>query len=185
MTEQNMVNIIQSALLPLPDEFESLGGLRVVVKGSPLWYRARFHALLEFVAETPYKDQKINSDITLLLNGVLPQHDPGFYNLEKKINQVVDRVRTIPEYPLKFSEMTRFNTWFEMHPDKVFGKEIVTTSVQFPISIKGNRATIEEGFARFIKPVADAAKPKRNSRARTLALALEIELKLRQRKQHI
>ncbi len=51
---------------------------------------------------------------------------------------------------LTFTDLTTFNTWFVMHPEKVAGKEIVTTSMNFPLKIVGDKdliiKTIRQGM---------------------------------------
>jgi hypothetical protein len=45
--------------------------------------------------------------------------------------------------PLNFVELTQFNTWFKLHPEKVAGTEKLTTSLHFPVTIKGKREDVE------------------------------------------
>ena len=45
--------------------------------------------------------------------------------------------------PLSFVELTQFNTWFKLHPEKVAGTEKLTTSLHFPVTIKGKREDVE------------------------------------------
>jgi len=53
--------------------------------------------------------------------------------------------------PLSFVELCSFSTWFAMHPLKVAGREATTTSLHFPVSIKGDKhdviATLKNGIA--------------------------------------
>jgi hypothetical protein len=48
--------------------------------------------------------------------------------------------------PLTFTEQCSFNTWFKLHPEKVAGEEKLTTSLHFPVTIKGNRQDVEKLF---------------------------------------
>jgi hypothetical protein len=38
-----------------------------------------------------------------------------------------------------FVEITSNNKWFELHPEKVAGVEVHTTSIYFPIQVKGTK----------------------------------------------
>jgi hypothetical protein len=144
---------------------------------SPAWYRTRLSTFSHLIRNTPYKDEKKNNDVVILRNGVIPDHAPEYYDLEGRIAGFLNSGIQLSQEPLEFSEITCFNTWFEMHPDKVFGKQIVSTSLQFPLTIKGNRTDIENGFAKFLKPSPKADKPNYDHiRLKALALALELEL---------
>ena len=54
----------------------------------------------------------------------------------------VQASRAFSDVPLDFLELTRFNSWFALHPEKVAGKEVVSTSREFPITIKGTKEDI-------------------------------------------
>ena len=76
-----------------------------------------------------------------------------------------------PPDPLSFSELCTYNTWFQIHPEKVCGEEVFTSSRDFPITIKGNRETIENTIRASLR--------KNNVSTLELeALALELELQL-------
>jgi hypothetical protein len=47
---------------------------------------------------------------------------------------------------LSFTEICSFNTWFKLHPEKVAGEEKLTTSLHFPVTIKGNSQDVEKLF---------------------------------------
>ena len=67
----------------------------------------------------------------------------GFVHEEIK-DEVDSLIETATESnsPLSFTEITAFNTWFAMHPEKIAGKELLTTSREFPITIKGTKEDI-------------------------------------------
>jgi hypothetical protein len=178
MTTENAVNIIESVHLPVPPEFRDGDSLGSSAERSAAWYRTRLSTFSYFIRNTPYKDEKVNNDIVILRNGVIPNNAPEFYDLEGRIEGILTSGITVSQETLEFSEITCFNTWFEMHSDKVFGKQIVSTSVHFPLTIKGNRTDIENGFAKFLKPASPAdSKPNYDHiRLKALALALELEL---------
>jgi hypothetical protein len=75
-----------------------------------------------------------------------------------------------PQTPLSFTELCTFNTWFVLHPEKVCGLEVITTSKEFPVTIQGDKAqilsTIQKQQSYFIIEME--------------ALALEYELQINQ-----
>lgn len=178
MTAENAVAIIKSVNLPLPAGIAQHDGLgQATDKRSPAWYRTRLSTINYLIRNTPYKDEKINNDVVLLRNGVIPAHAPDYYDLEGRVSGFLQSGVQLISEPLDFSEITCFNTWFEMHPDKVFGKEIVSTSVQFPLTIKGNRSDIDSGFRKFLDaPAEDRSGKRERTKLKALALALELEL---------
>lgn len=46
------------------------------------------------------------------------------------------------QQPLSQYELLNYNTWFYLHPEKQAGKELTTTSREFPVQLKGNEADI-------------------------------------------
>lgn len=84
-------------------------------------------------------DGKKNSPKNLLHQGYVHP------DIQHKLDVYIDTFeKTTPTEPLTFTELTRYSTWFAMHPEKVAGKEELTTSFHFPITIKGNRELIEQ-----------------------------------------
>jgi hypothetical protein len=106
------------------------------------YYRARLDAIAQIISEEKGGDRtEKNNHSVLLRNGIVPEalkerYDKAFSEHHKAWSNSGNY------HPLTFSEITRFNTWFEIHPEKVAGKEIITTSREFPISIKGSDTTI-------------------------------------------
>jgi hypothetical protein len=74
----------------------------------------------------------------ILRNGVFPKDRD-----EKGLVEVYARQKDYSTDPLSFSELCTFNTWFTMYPEKVCGTEEITTSREFPITIKGDMEWIE------------------------------------------
>jgi hypothetical protein len=74
----------------------------------------------------------------ILRNGVFPKDRD-----EKGLVEVYARQKDYSTEPLSFSELCTFNTWFTMYPEKVCGTEEITTSREFPITIKGDMEWIE------------------------------------------
>jgi hypothetical protein len=90
-----------------------------------------------------YRDVLSKLDATemnaaILRNGVFPKDRD-----EKGLVEVYARQKDYSTEPLSFSELCTFNTWFTMYPEKVCGTEEITTSREFPITIKGDMEWIE------------------------------------------
>jgi hypothetical protein len=75
--------------------------------------------------------------VALLRNGVYPKDRD-----EKSLVEIYAKQNDYSNQPLSFTELCTFNTWFNLYPEKVCGQEVVTTSREFPISIKGNETWI-------------------------------------------
>ena len=124
---------------------------------TPAYFRARVNVLEAIlgvvsgmiidegnIAELKKKDQAIN----LLRNGVFPLD----YNEEELVeNYLKKNLVTLQESELSFTELSTYNTWFNLHPEKVAGKEIITTSRAFPVSIEGTREDIERTIRGGVK----------------------------------
>jgi hypothetical protein len=121
------------------------------------------------------KDGENGTERKLLLNGVIP----AGYNLP---GYIADEPKDEIE-PLAFLEAASLNTWFYMHPDKVCGKEIMTSSREFPLTIKGTREDCERVFTQYFgKPGNDAdvgkdtMRKRRAESARAMLELLELEM---------
>lgn len=118
------------------------------------YLRARvavIHDLLEAIPEN--RDWGPHSQMrTLLKNGVITQVAVDFVDgrtVEKMIKAKMGAAK-LQDAPLTFTELTSFNTWFAQHPEKVAGEEIIATSREFPVTIKGSKedivATLKKGI---------------------------------------
>ena len=106
---------------------------------TPSWLRARTTAIRKLMEELPTSRDDKNPDRTLIRNGLIPESQ------QKRFNELLDyeyKLTFSLNEPLTFTEITSFNTWFVMHPEKVCGKEIITTSREFPVTIKGTKEDI-------------------------------------------
>jgi hypothetical protein len=108
----------------------------------PAYYRARLTVLYKLIAEA-------NEDsISLLRNGVLPTH----YSNSDFEAQIKNAMPDESDSELTFTELCSLNTWFAIHPEKIAGIEIITTSRSFPVKIKGTKQeiidTIESGMIK-------------------------------------
>jgi len=137
--------------------------------------RARLDAIMQLIKEEKGGDRALkNNNSVLLRNGIIPKdmknHFQKVLNKYQKIWQTSGNTQ-----PLSFSEITRFNTWYEMYPEKVAGNEIVTTSREFPVSIKGTKQDILNTINKALK-----SKPGREQRIRIARAKAQAKLKLLQ-----
>lgn len=109
------------------------------MEGSASFYRARLMAIDKLVESLPVLRDEKNPERTLVRNGHIPDSVKPQY--EKLLSDEYLLTFSLNE-PLTFKEITGYNTWFEMHPEKVCGKEIVTSSREFPLSVKGTEQDI-------------------------------------------
>ncbi len=105
------------------------------------YYRARVEVINYLLGVEVEKNNGIiprekNSNYSLLRSSA---HIPKEYNLDDYIPKFID---TVSNEPLSFTELTSWNTWFAMHPEKVCGTEVITTSINFPIRIDGTKQDI-------------------------------------------
>jgi hypothetical protein len=118
---------------------------------NPAYYRARLDTIQHFIKDelpghSEFDTGKKNSPLELLKHGfVHPTIKERFKS----------RLESFPKFgikfsnaPLTFTEVCSFDTWFAMHPEKVAGTETVTTSINFPLTIKGNQEDIERAISK-------------------------------------
>ncbi len=105
------------------------------MKQDPKYYRARLAVIEDLLSSSDIR--KDDRDRKILLNGVFPER----FKEKQLITQKL-KVQTFSNAKLSFEELTRFNTWFAMHPEKVAGVEKITSSREFPITIKGTKDDI-------------------------------------------
>jgi hypothetical protein len=122
---------------------------------SPTYLRARLDLIREKLASAN------DMQAALLRNGV--------YYDKKSIEQKA-KSKQYPQTPLSFTELCTFNTWFVLHPEKVCGQEVVTSSKEFPVTIQGDKSII----------LATIQKQQSYSLIEIEALALEYELQINQ-----
>jgi hypothetical protein len=100
---------------------------------SPKYLRARIDMIRDVLSKSDAKD----FHVALLRNGVFPKDRD-----EKGLVEVYAKQKDYSNEPLSLTELCTFNTWFNLYPEKVCGEEVVTTSREFPLSIKGNETWI-------------------------------------------
>lgn len=128
----------------------------------PSYFRARLEALHHYASQG-------GDNVVLLRNGFVPDALKKEFEINLKNREVKD------ERQLQFDEVTRFNTWFAMHPEKVCGIETVTTSIQFPITIKGNITSAVKQIRELLK---GASSNKRLALVQAKAKALKLKLQM-------
>jgi hypothetical protein len=101
------------------------------------YYRARLEVIEELIQSIDVKKEEKNPDRAIMRNGVFPKAYPENDLIQQKLTN-----NNIPGQALTFEELTRFNNWFNIHPEKVAGKEVTTSSREFPISIVGTKEDI-------------------------------------------
>lgn len=102
-------------------------------------------------------------DASILRNGVYPK---GVNAQEVESEMMAEH--KISDAPLSTTELLTFNTFFEKHPEKVCGQQVITSSREFPITVKGDRADVEAAINKEISQGPNELE----------ALALETELDL-------
>jgi hypothetical protein len=138
---------------------------------TPAYYRARLEVFKQLISEEVQSNPSKDSlDLRVLRNGVLPGRLRGEY--EKLIK---NKIGGQDDKKLRFEEITRFNTWFDIHPEKIAGTEVITSSIEFPIKIKGT----EEEIIQTVTPsnIPDK-KEKRIRLAKGKAMARKRSLEL-------
>ena len=128
------------------------------------FFRARLDVLRIAIVNADPKSQ----ELILLRNGVMQDHDQEQILIAQKLKS-----QSYPNTPLSFLEQCSFNTWFAQHPEKICGEEIISTSIQFPLTIKGNRDTIQSVIQQTLSSITFPDLEMQ-------ALALEIELQLQE-----
>lgn len=114
-----------------------------MIKKQPKYYRARIAVIQELLEEMDSDSNEKNNDSVVLRNGVFPNG----YQEQTMVEAMLSK-RTFSNSPLSFLEKTQFSTWFAMHPDKVAGQQKVTTSFEFPITIKGTKQDIIQAIKK-------------------------------------
>ena len=107
------------------------------MEATPKYIRARLAAIEGLIKQIPSGGDDKNNSRAVLRNGVFPKGTSETERVGK-----MQASRAFSDAPLDFLELTRFNSWFALYPEKVAGKEVVSTSREFPITIKGTKEDI-------------------------------------------
>jgi len=136
-----------------------------MIEQKPSYYRARISAFRYFISQGGESKDR-NSPNELLKYGVI--HPDIADEFEKYLTRLVVEY-TFSDLPLTFTELCSFNTWFAMHPEKIAGKELLTTSREFPITIKGTKEDIINCISRDSNQNNDNEKRIHIAKAKALA----------------
>lgn len=129
---------------------------------STQYLRQRTFALTDFWIKI---NKRLSDKESRLLNKQLAW---GFVP-EKYRKEFDEFAKTLEVSPLggsTFVEKTSHSTWFVMHPEKVAGKEVGTTSYIFPVTLKGTKADVIKMIDKTLK----GAKPKQDKKLKLLRL---------------
>lgn len=145
----------------------------------PAYLRARLSYIESMIAEHPDRKSK---EFKLLQYGVFLNEKEH----EGNICLEMDRKHFKNHPPLSFEELTRYNNWFALHPEKVAGVEAVTTSMYFPLTIKGTAEDVTRTIHRFISSEERWQKEREMDKEmnKLKARALQLKIKLLKHRKH-
>lgn len=123
--------------------------------------------LISKLKHAEHSDKKaLELDIATLRNGLYPK---GYDR--KEIELLVSKQKHFDSSPLGFTELMSFNTYFEKYPEKICGQQIISSSREFPVTVKGTREDVEAAINRTLNA-------KENIEMQLQAKALELEMSL-------
>lgn len=151
----------------------------------PSYYRARITAINSLINQVneaiAYDESKGNTENikenefnrSLLRNGFVYPGNLRFPSFEKLGKDTIQELRNhkYSDDPLTFQELTKYNTWFAIHPEKIAGREEATTSREFPVTVKGSKEQI-------IATLKADQQTDQQTELELEAIALELELQL-------
>lgn len=145
----------------------------------PAYLRARLSYIENLMRELPDKTSK---EYKLLQYGVFENEKEH----EGNICLEMDRKNYRNHPPLIFEELTRYNNWFALHPEKVAGTEVVTTSRYFPLTIKGTSEDVTRTIHKFISNEERFVRERDMEREinKLKSKALQLKIKLLKYKKH-
>ncbi len=82
--------------------------------------------------------------------------------------------------PLSFVEQCSFSTFFALHPEKVSAEEQLSTSIHFPVKMKGTVRQVMDTIKNSLKSPAQSGKAKASARLQLKMKMLKLKLKLQQ-----
>ncbi|GAA4839550.1 hypothetical protein [Algivirga pacifica] len=139
------------------------------------YYRARNY-LLDHRKKLLYASLELNREEAkeyekkYYQQGVIPKEHQALFN--QQLNQLLP---TTDDQPLSFFELSRNDTYFNLHPDKIAGTPFHTSSLYFPVQVKGTK---EEVIRTIERTIGTAQNPPSLSTLEAEAIALELELLL-------
>lgn len=98
-------------------------------------------------------------------------------SLQKQVEELTNTYATKESNePLSLTEICTYNTFFEKNPEKVCGKEKLTTSRDFPIRLEGSKETIIETIDNSIEQIKNKGSKLKLAKAKSLVLKLKLQL---------
>jgi hypothetical protein len=130
--------------------------------------RARMKAIQRLTGQFPEQAR-------FLRGGTVPEICIADYgNVLSEEYRELESNRSENSKPLTFTELCSFSTWYFIHPEKVAGKEYLTTSLSFPVSVKGTKEdiihTIQKTIAGSNETRLRVAKAKAKAKLKFLKL---------------
>ena len=108
------------------------------------YYRARITAFKEHSKDKTYGRQ--------LQYGFVPDEFIAEYGEEEFDGYIRARWHSDDnDRPLTFTELATFNTWFDMHPEKICGKMKASSSLYMPVTVVGTRRDVETAIDNGIR----------------------------------
>ncbi len=133
--------------------------------------RQEINELLRTLPAGGEKRAALERLLRLVSNGVFEQEQDAHRRIQRITGE-----QSFSKEPLRFAELCTYNTFFGLYPHKVCGQQVVTSSREFPVTVKGTRAEVEAAIR------ATTGEPKEGTTSMNLleleALALETELAL-------
>lgn len=100
---------------------------------SAKYIRARLAVIEELLSSGTLTEH----ETTVLRNGVFPESID-----EDSLVKDYLKENSVYSSKLSFLELCRFNSFFSLNPKKIAGKILITSSREFPISVKGSKKDI-------------------------------------------
>lgn len=114
------------------------------------YYRARITAFKEHSKDKDYGRQ--------LQYGFVPDEFIAEYGEEEFDGYIRARWHSDDNgRPLSFTELATFNTWYDMHPEKICGKMKASSSLYMPVTVVGTRRDVETAIDNGIRDNHTAA----------------------------
>jgi len=136
------------------------------------YYRARLGLIEKLKGEVVDEQQKNYLQAGYIHPELYPE---GIDNEEDFVRQELE-AGEYSNAPLTFTEITSGSTWFAMYPEKIAGEEKPTTSIFFPVTIKGDRKAIYDAIYKGIKGRPHYAKSPTALKLKAKAMKLKLDL---------
>lgn len=132
------------------------------------YIRARIKAIESYLTNNRPLKRNRNDAYDLLTSGFV--HDEVAPEIEAYIQTNESK---FSNDKLHFTEIGKYSNFFVVHPEKLCGKEQVTSSMHFPITVKGTKADVEKAINATLK---GATKQPNNFEFELLLLEQELNL---------